>query len=433
MFDALVIGSGPSGLTIAAALCNQGLKVQGLAPMDPAAPWVNTYGIWCDELEALGLADLLEHRWQDAIAYFGSQALALKREYGLFDKDKFQAHLLHQCAQSNLGWHLGKAAKIAHRPTHSCITTQDGVELSARVVIDASGHQPVFVQKPRHPRLAYQSAYGIVGRFSVAPIQPGQFVLMDYRADHLSAPERREPPTFLYAMDLGDGVFFVEETSLAYHPAISLDVLKQRLYQRLEHRGVQVTEIHHVEHCLFPMNSPLPDFRQPVVGFGGATSMVHPASGYMVGALLRRAPAVAEAIARSLSNSAVPDLQDTLTGAPWISAGQPSAPAEWPANPTALAAWQALWPRERICKHYLYLFGLEKLMRFEADQLNHFFTTFFHLPLPQWSGFLADSMSLPDLLGAMLNLFGKAPTDVRLGLMMPEGAEAGLLWRAIRA
>ncbi|MGD1857631.1 MAG: lycopene cyclase family protein [Leptolyngbyaceae cyanobacterium] len=37
MQDVLVIGSGPAGLAIAAALCNQNLKVQGLAPA--SAPW----------------------------------------------------------------------------------------------------------------------------------------------------------------------------------------------------------------------------------------------------------------------------------------------------------------------------------------------------------------------------------------------------------
>jgi lycopene beta-cyclase len=59
--------------------------------------------------------------------------------------------------------------------------------------------------------------------FLVPPIPPQQMVLMDYRDDHLSPSERAAPPTFLYAMDLGDGVFFVEETSLAHCPAISLE------------------------------------------------------------------------------------------------------------------------------------------------------------------------------------------------------------------
>ena len=37
----------------------------------------------------------------------------------------------------------------------------------------------------------------------------------------------------------------------------------------------------------FPMNLPLPIKKQFVLGFGGAASMVHPASGYMIGSLLK--------------------------------------------------------------------------------------------------------------------------------------------------
>ena len=135
--------------------------------------------------------------------------------------------------------------------------------------------------------MAGQAAYGVVGRFSKPPIEENRFVLMDYRCDHLSEEQRSEPPTFLYAMDLGDGVFFVEETSLALAPGVPYDVLKQRLQQRLDLRGVEITEVIHEEFCLFPMNLPLPDRNQPVLAFGGAASMVHPASGYMVGSLLR--------------------------------------------------------------------------------------------------------------------------------------------------
>jgi hypothetical protein len=113
--------------------------------------------------------------------------------------------------------------------------------------------------------VAGQAAYGVVGRFSKPPIEPGRFVLMDYRCDHLSEEQRSEPPTFLYAMDLGDGVFFVEETSLALAPGVPYDVLKQRLQQRLDLRGVEITEVIHEEFCLFPMNLPLPDRNQPVL------------------------------------------------------------------------------------------------------------------------------------------------------------------------
>lgn len=409
MFDALVIGSGPAGLAIADALCDVGLSVQGLTPTSPTAEWPNTYGIWCDELDALGLSDLLGHRWTDCTSYFGPQEMALNRDYGLFDKEKLQSYLLGRCDRTPISWHQGKAAHVDHTADHSRIVTQAGQELTARVVIDASGHKPALVQRPSSTKVAFQAAYGIVARFSSPPVRPGQFVLMDYRSDHLSKQERREPPTFLYAMDLGNDVYFLEETSLSNCPAVSLEVLEKRLYQRLAFRGVQVKEVHHVEHCLFPMNIPLPNFNQAVVGFGGAASMVHPASGYMVGALLRRAPAMADAIAQSLS-----------------------ADSPTPAQ-TAQAAWQALWPKEKVRKHYLYLFGLEKLMRFNEQQLNSFFTTFFSLPRSEWSGFLADTHPTPELLRAMLHLFGIAPNNVRLGLMSTVGKEGSLLWQSVTA
>ncbi len=65
MYDAAVIGAGPAGLAAAAALSQSGLRVLGLAPgqqMDGTpwtAPWPNTYGIWADDLERLGLGHFL--------------------------------------------------------------------------------------------------------------------------------------------------------------------------------------------------------------------------------------------------------------------------------------------------------------------------------------------------------------------------------------
>ena len=57
MTDVVVIGSGPAGLQMANALEQRGLKVEGLSPVPSDQPWPNTYGLWADELEALGLED----------------------------------------------------------------------------------------------------------------------------------------------------------------------------------------------------------------------------------------------------------------------------------------------------------------------------------------------------------------------------------------
>lgn len=408
VFDALVIGSGPAGLAIAGALCDVGLRVVGLAPTLPPVEWPNTYGIWCDELEPMNMTHLLSHRWKNCVTYAAGQTISLQREYGLLDNLKLQSHFLEQCDQANMLWHQGMAISIQHSATHSYVTTAGGVTLSARVVIDASGHKPALLKRPQRDSIAYQAAYGIVGTFSSPPIAAQQFVLMDYRCDHLSPEERQDPPTFLYGMDLGGGVFFVEETSLAHSPAVSFEVLKQRLYKRLAFRDVQVNEIHHVEHCLFPMNLPLPFFDQPLMGFGAAASMVHPASGYLIGGLIRRAPAVAAVIAEALSH---PD-----------------------ASPTQVAhmAWQTLWSRDEIRKHALYWFGLENLMRFEEPTLQAFFASFFQLSLPQWSSFLANTLSTPEMMQTMLNLFGQTTHEVRWNLVHSAWRDRALLWQGLK-
>ncbi|MFN6339478.1 MAG: lycopene beta cyclase [Cyanobacteriota bacterium] len=418
MRDVLVIGAGPAALAIAAELATRGLAVGALAPADPAAPWSNTYGIWAEEVDALGLGSLLSHRWTDTVSYFGPGGSGVggepsedglihhERPYGLFDKRALQSHWLERGARAGLQWHQGRAIDVRHDEEVSTVRTAEGEEIPALLVVDASGHEPVFVRRRSDGPVAGQAAYGIVGRFSADPIAPGRFVFMDYRPDHLTEAQRREPPTFLYAMDLGEGIHFCEETSLALAPAVPFPTLRARLLQRLAHRGVAVREVLHEEYCLFPMNPPLPDPRQRVVGFGGAGGMVHPASGYMVGGLLRRAPDLAGAIANGLERG--------LRG-----------------QGLAEAAWAGLWSGELRWNHAFFRFGLEKLMRFDEARLRHHFHTFFQLPTPQWTGFLTNTLAPRELLLAMARLYGLAPWDVRWGLMALQGREGALLGRMV--
>ncbi len=65
------MGAGPAALCIASELIQQGLNVSALASHSPKEPWPNTYGIWAEELESLGIASLLGHRWKDTVSYFG--------------------------------------------------------------------------------------------------------------------------------------------------------------------------------------------------------------------------------------------------------------------------------------------------------------------------------------------------------------------------
>ncbi len=393
------MGAGPAALCIVAELVQQGLQVQALASHAPDQPWPNTYGIWAEEVESLGMASLLGHRWSNTVSYFGNGVdlegmtpVQHHFDYGLFDQSALQSALLLKCAGVN--WRLETAKEIRFLGAHTEVVCNSGNIFQARVVIDAIGHKSPFIRRPNHGPVAQQAAYGVVGRFSSPPVDSRQFVLMDFRPDHLSKAELKEPPSFLYAMDFGEGVFFVEETSLACAPPLTWSNLKERLYARLSNRGIEIQEVLHEEHCLFPMNLPLPDRNQSLLAFGGSASMVHPASGYMVGALLRRAPTLAKQLAEAIAIE--PALDSEIL---------------------AKKGWQVLWTNELVQRHRLYQFGLERLMSFDEARLRSFFATFFRLPREDWSGFLANTLPLSRLVIVMLRLFAMSPWKVRIGML----------------
>ena len=387
--DTLVVGSGPAGLAAAAHLGEAGLRVVGVSP-DPDAPWPNTYGVWVDEVAPLGYAPLLAHVWNDTVGNFGQGEVALGRTYGRFDNAALRGHLAARGEKAGVVWHRGFVAEVTHEADSSSLTTTDGHTYSARLIIDSSGHFPKLVSRPAVDP-AFQTAYGVLGRFSAPPVKPGQMLLMDFQDDFLT-PAERSTPTFLYAMDLGNGLFFAEETSLAHRPGLGLAVLKGRLERRLAHYGICITEVSEEEHCRFPMNVPLPDLTQRTVGFGGAASMVHPASGYLMASTLRRAPELATAVAQTLEQGAPPER-------------------------VAAAAWRALWPKERVRARELYLFGLEALLTLDSAQLKDFFGAFFNLSPELWQGYLSGIHGAGGVAKTMTAMFQHAPNSVRLPLL----------------
>ena len=408
--DVLVIGGGPAALCIAAALAAEDLQVTLLCPQGMPTTWANTYGIWAEEVDSLGLGHLLGHRWQNTISRFGpgdddptadaNRVVVHRRDYGLFDRQLLQQHWLEICHRHRVSIRTDGAVTISHDPFSSTVTTAKGETVQARLVIDATGHKPLFVNQLSSGLVAAQAAYGVVARFERPPIDSEQFVFMDYRCHHLSAEQRREPPTFLYAMHLEEDRYFVEETSLALAPAVPFAVLQQRLAQRLERQGAAITAIEHEEFCLFPMNPPMPALNQRVVGFGGSAGMVHPASGFMVGSLLRRGPQLAQTIAKALAESQ-------------------NGPGGISGSELAQRAWTALWPAEEQARRAFYRFGLQKLMGFDQARLRHHFEAFFQLPDHDWYGFLTNTLNLAELGAAMAKLFALAPWDVRAGLLLP--------------
>ena len=200
-----------------------------------------------------------------------------------------------------------------------------------------------------------------------------------------------------------------EETSLAHRPGLDMVTLQDRLHRRLAFGGVCVTETHDLEHVRFPMNLTLPDLTQRVVGFGGAAAMVHPASGYLVASVLRRAPELAEAVSRAL--------------------GEPNASSER----AACAAWRALWPKERVRARQLYLFGLEALLTLDSARTQDFFSAFFRLSPYAWQGYLSGTSGTASIVRTMTATFQRAPRGVKASLIRAALSTQGVhLLRTLR-
>ena len=404
--DVVVVGAGPAGLALAASLGETGLRVVGLAP-DPRAPWPNTYGVWLDEVEPLGYAPYLAHSWTDVVAHFGRGELPLGRTYAHFDNAALQHQFLKRCERTGVRWLRGTAARAEHTVGGSSLHTTDGYAYSAHLVIDTTGHAAGLVTRPPgNP--AFQTAFGVLGRFSAPPVAPGQMLLMDFQDGFLS-PTERLTPTFLYAMDLGDGLYLAEETSLAHRPGLGMAVLEDRLQRRLAAYGLRLTQTVDVEHVRFPMNLTLPDLTQRVVGFGGAASMVQPASGYLLASVLRRAPGLAQTVSGAL--------------------GEPGASPE----KAAATAWRALWPKDRLRERELYLFGLETLLTFSSSQTQEHFSAFFKLPPHLWHGYLSGTLGAAGVARTMTATFRHAPNSLRASLVRAAlGPKGGHLLRVFR-
>ncbi|MBK9180896.1 MAG: lycopene cyclase family protein [Acidimicrobiales bacterium] len=395
--DVLVIGGGPAGLAAAAAVAETGLRVVLVAPPVPAglAAWPNTYGMWVDEVPPAWRPPF-EQQWAQAVVDLGERApRRLERGYGRVDREGFRAALVARAEAAGARLRAGRVLGAAHGPTGSTVRLADGSSEAAAVVVDASGHRPVLARR-RPGRPAWQVAAGVVGRFARPPAEPDAVVLMDWRPAEPGPASRRDPdPTFLYAMDLGAGRWFVEETSLARRPALAVATCEERLRRRLEHRRAWPAEVEATERVLIPMGSGLPDPADPVVAFGGAASLVHPATGYQLGAALRAAPRLARAVADGLG-----------------------APGGGPAT-AARAAHRAVWPPAARRRRALHAYGLEALLGFDQARTVAFFTAFFDLPADRWFGYLTDGLTTAGLAATMAAVFGRVPPDVRRGLLRP--------------
>jgi lycopene beta-cyclase len=391
--DVVLIGSGPAALLLAVACGREGLSVEVLGGEDEA--WPNNYGVWVDELEAAGLGDYLGARWSDAeVLLDDERRVLLGRAYGRVARRRLRAHLLEEGERLGVAVRWARASAVDHALDRSWVTDSSGERHEARLVIDASGAAAALLQRTGEPT-AWQAAYGVIGTMPGHPWSGDVATFMDWRPADGDAVHDG-PPSFLYAMPLSGNRVLVEETSLVHAPAVPFVLLRDRLRRRLARRGLRMDNVEHTELCLIPMDLPLPDLGQRVVGFGAAAALIHPATGYQLGRALRAAPAVAARVAAELRAGATPAA-------------------------VARAAWQTLWPMSLRATRELLLYGSRVVQGLDHADTVAFFDAFFRVPPGVQRGYLAGDRGLWATAAAMTAVMSRCPARVR-GKLVRGGA-----------
>jgi lycopene cyclase-like protein len=390
-----IIGAGPAALLLAGACVARGVRLGLLAP-EPRHAWAPNYALWLDDAVELGVEPWLGQRWAEAEARFARGPRVLDRGYALLDDRRLQLDLLRELEAAGARVEAGTLTEIVHDDEGVELRCEGGARLRGRLVVDASGHGSAFVAREQGPAPAFQVAWGELWAVE-GPVARERMTFMDWTS---TGPEERDealPPTFLYAMPFAEDRLFVEETVLAARlerePASHFEPLARRLHRRLDRRldelGIRrVGEPLERERCIIPMGGPLPRGDQRTLAFGGAASMVHPATGYLLTNVLRRREPVADAIAEELER--------------WVSPGAPSR-----------RIWQAIWPPTQVRAWRLYGFGLEVIAGLDRPGVDRFFDEFFELPEASWRGFVSASAATPELMATMLRYFVRVSRPIR--------------------
>uniref|UniRef100_A0A5B7AKL7 Putative neoxanthin synthase n=1 Tax=Davidia involucrata TaxID=16924 RepID=A0A5B7AKL7_DAVIN len=398
-FDVIIIGAGPAGLRLAEQVSRYGIQVCCVDP-SPLSMWPNNYGVWVDEFESLGLEDCLDKTWPMTCVHINDHKTKyLDRAYGRVSRKQLKMKLLEGCVSNGVKFHKAKVWKAEHKEFDSSVVCDDGIELKASLIVDASGFASSFIEYDKPKNHGYQIAHGILVEVDSHPYDLDKMVLMDWRDSHLgNEPFLRSSnsrfPTFLYAMPFDSNLIFLEETSLVSRPVLSYMEVKRRMVARLRHLGIRVKSLIEDEKCLIPMGGPLPRIPQSVMAIGGSSGVVHPSTGYMVARTLALAPVLAVAIAECLGSTRM------IRG-----------------QPLYHRVWNGLWPVERRCTREFYSFGMETLLKLDLNGTRRFFDAFFDLSPHYWHGFLSSRLSLTELAMLFLSLFGRASNSSRFDIV----------------
>lgn len=394
MIDVLVAGGGPAGWAVAAACARLGLDTELVDPA-PNRPWRATYGSWRKELPAAAHAAVAATGYGEVI---GTTRHRLGWEYVVLDngalRDGFAAAPIT----------VVKGRVRDARPDPNGVTADlNGSSRRAAVLIDATGAARSVLGSITRRSAAEQTAVGVLVDADAARnlVLPGNALFMDWR------PHHGEPgwPTFLYAIPVSSDRVLLEETSLVRRPGLGLAVLRRRLHARLAHHRIALPGGGE-ERVRIPVDLPLPaisHWRGPLVPFGAASPLVHPATGYSVGTALRLAPLLATAVRDALQRGGAAD--------------------------AGAAAWRTVWSPAALAVHALRRRSLESLLRFPPHLVPDFFDAFFALPERHRWAYLTGREDVRGNAAAMGALFAASPWWLRrqlvLGALNPRALPAG--------
>ncbi|MFF0491430.1 lycopene cyclase family protein [Nocardia sp. NPDC004068] len=278
--DVCVVGLGPTGRALAHRAMRAGFDVVAIDPR-PERPWVPTFSCWADELPDW-LPDSAVASRIAAPTVWTTSEHRIDRPYCVLSKHGLRAAL--PLAEATVL--TGRATAVGARR----VELGDDTVVTAAVVFDARG-----LPSPGSRRTA--SAHGIfVDAERAAPmVGEGEGLLLDWRPENGAGPD--EPPSFLYAVPLGDGTVVFEETSLGLRGGMPQRELRRRTLNRLAAHGIRLRGDEPSEAAHYPLDQPPPrPGSSMAVPFGARGGMMHPCTGYSVADSLALVDTAIEAV-----------------------------------------------------------------------------------------------------------------------------------------
>ncbi|MBA0125924.1 lycopene cyclase family protein [Haloechinothrix sp. YIM 98757] len=388
MFDVAVLGGGPAGWAVARACARAGL-LTALVDQDPHRSWPATYGAWHDELPTWALPAVAVAPARTRVRTPGSRYLP--RRYTVLDNTRLGDLLRDSDVRTVAGY--ARALRPLRHGT--VIDLTGGGTLRARVVVEATGAAHGLPRRwPRRAPHAEQTATGVVVTTEEAGAVVGDAASTALFMDWSHAPLAGEPASFLYALPLPGNRVLLEETCLAHRPGLSHPLLERRLRTRLAAAGLnpaaRATEFVRIPLDLGTGRAGPAARARPVVPFGVAAGLVHPATGYHLATALELAPRVAASLADGLRRGH---------------------------RPAARVARNEVWSPAAVTVHALRRKGMRALLAMPADALPEFFELFFDLPAQHQRAFLSGREDVLGTVAAMRAVFAAAPRRLRRHLL----------------